>query len=851
MQMQTNNYFIRLLWMLINCIYLKHKPFVMKKLYFILFAFLVIGSVKAQIINFSDYNFKSYLMQSSATATIAKDLSGVWFKIDSNNDGEIDVNEALQVSFLTITGSNINSISQITFFTNLNYLRCESTNVINLDLTGLSNLHQLLCSNNNITNLNLSGLINLEYLECNNNHLSTLDLNDNSNISYLSCISNDLNSLDIVNLMNLQQLYCSNNHFSSLNLLGHSTLYILDCSNNLLNNLDLTGLHLSQFNCANNQLSTLNLAGLNFNNFNCSYNHFNTLDLSNMNHLSYLYCSNNQITQLNLNGCVNLQYLNCSNNLITTLNFNDLTPQLGCYEGCPASLNISNNNLQSLFIKSGRDDININFSGNPNLQYVCTNNSQIPTFQNLIAQYGYVNCFVNSYCSFTPGGVFYTIQGNNRYDENNDGCNSLDINYPNLQLAITNGTNSGSIWANNTGNYSIPVQSGAHTITPTLENPTYFNISPTSITINFPAVASPYNQDFCITANGIHNDLEVTLLPIGNARPGFDVQYQIVFKNKGTNTQNGSINLMFNDAVIDYVSATPSADNQILNNLIWNFSNLAPLETRVILINLSLNSPTEFPPLNSGDILNYTASIYGLSDENSTDNVSILNQYVLNAFDPNYKTCTEGTTLAPSEVGKYVHYIIGFENDGTANAENIVVKDMIDTSKYDITTLVPIKGSAPFTTRIINTNQVEFIFQNINLPFASGSNQGYVAFKIKTKPTLVLGNNFSNTANIYFDYNAPIVTNTATTTIAALANPEFVFSDYFTLTPIPTKGVLNINTKQDIVISSISIYNTLGQVVLVTSNPSNSIDVSSLTAGSYFVKVITDKGSSSGKFLKE
>jgi uncharacterized repeat protein (TIGR01451 family) len=308
---------------------------------------------------------------------------------------------------------------------------------------------------------------------------------------------------------------------------------------------------------------------------------------------------------------------------------------------------------------------------------------------------------------------------------------------------------------------------------------------------------------------------------------------------------------MFNDAVLDYVSSSPNVDVQTVNNLTWNFSNLAPFETRVIDVVLILNSPTEVPPLNVGDILNYSATVTGLTDETPTDNTSILNQTVVNSLDPNYKTCTEGTTVAPSTVGQYVHYMIGFENTGTANAQNIVVKDMIDTTKYDVTNLVPIKGSADFTTRITNSNQVEFIFQNINLPYTTGSNDGYVAFKIKTLPTLVVGDTFSNTANIYFDYNAPIVTNTATTTIAALANPTFAFSDYFTLSPIPTKGTLNINIKQDITISSISIYNTLGQVMVVTSNPSKTIDVSNLTTDSYFIKVTTDKGTSSGKFIKE
>ena len=214
------------------------------------------------------------------------------------------------------------------------------------------------------------------------------------------------------------------------------------------------------------------------------------------------------------------------------------------------------------------------------------------------------------------------------------------------------------------------------------------------------------------------------------------------------------------------------------------------------------------------------------------------------------KLVQKALNVGINKVGQYVNYVIHFENSGTYPAQNVVVSDIIDTTKYDVTSLIPLYSNHDFVTRV-NGNKVEFIFEGINLPIDDANNDGYVAFKIKTKPTLVVGDTFSNTANIYFDYNAPIVTNTATTTIAALANPTFAFSDYFALSPIPTKGILNITTKQDITISSISIYNTLGQVMLVTSNPSKTIDVSNLTTGSYFIKVITDKGTSSGKFIKE
>jgi hypothetical protein len=198
-----------------------------------------------------------------------------------------------------------------------------------------------------------------------------------------------------------------------------------------------------------------------------------------------------------------------------------------------------------------------------------------------------------------------------------------------------------------------------------------------------------------------------------------------------------------------------------------------------------------------------------------------------------------------------VHYVIRFENTGTFAAQNVVIKDMIDTTKFDIASLIPQSSSHPFVTRITNTNQVEFIFENINLPFDDANNDGYVAFKIKTKPTLVLGNTFTNTASIYFDYNFPIITNTTTTTVATLGNQDFDFGSVFALSPVPAKDFLTITTKQAVAVSSVNIYNTLGQLVQVITNPTETIDVSGLQSGSYFVRITSDKGSATGKFLKE
>ncbi|WP_231131616.1 DUF7619 domain-containing protein [Flavobacterium hydrophilum] len=63
-------------------------------------------------------------------------------------------------------------------------------------------------------------------------------------------------------------------------------------------------------------------------------------------------------------------------------------------------------------------------------------------------------------------------------------------------------------------------------------------------------------------------------------------------------------------------------------------------------------------------------------------------------------------------------------------------------------------------------------------------------------PTLNVGDAFTNKANIYFDYNFPILTNKAASTFTAtLETPDFEFSKYFNVYPNPMKDILNISTK--------------------------------------------------------
>jgi hypothetical protein len=256
---------------------------------------------------------------------------------------------------------------------------------------------------------------------------------------------------------------------------------------------------------------------------------------------------------------------------------------------------------------------------------------------------------VNSYCTFTPGGKFYSINGDNKYDENKNGCDDIDIKLPYLKYTITNGNVEGNILSNSTGNYSIPVQEGTHILTPVLENSEFFEISPPSLTVTFPGTSDTITQNFCITPKEPYRQLEITIIPLTPpARPGFDAQYKIIWENKGNLLENGTIHFTYDENIFDYVSAdeTPDAINN--GKLSWDYTDLLPFEKREIIVTLNLNSPMENPPVNAGDITYLYANIL--------DNVFRLENVIVGSYDPNDKTCLQGQYFHPDSVGKYVDF---------------------------------------------------------------------------------------------------------------------------------------------------------------------------------------------------
>jgi hypothetical protein len=146
---------------------------------------------------------------------------------------------------------------------------------------------------------------------------------------------------------------------------------------------------------------------------------------------------------------------------------------------------------------------------------------------------------------------------------------------------------------------------------------------------------------------------------------------------------------------------------------------------------------------------------------------------------------------------------------------------------------------------------LEFFYQGINLPASiddEPGSHGYIAFKIKPKNTVVLNDVIENTANVYFDYNYPIITNTVSTTVTALKNISFENAS-FGLYPNPAKNLLNINISDATALKTISVYNLVGQKIL-SFKVANSIDVSVLPQGSYLLTLETINGKATQRFIK-
>ncbi|MBZ0326128.1 MAG: T9SS type A sorting domain-containing protein [Altibacter sp.] len=364
----------------------------------------------------------------------------------------------------------------------------------------------------------------------------------------------------------------------------------------------------------------------------------------------------------------------------------------------------------------------------------------------------------------TASGEMNSITGNILFDIDDNGCALGDISPDNIMVTTTDGIDTISTYTNSDGDYTLYVDLGNYTTTVDINND-LFSVSPPSQSSNFIDYGNTDIIDYCISVDVLADDVNVVLAPTSDARPGFDAHYQILFNNSGSNTTNGDITLVFDDAKLVFLDADILPDVINSNSLTWNYNDLLPFETRVINVNFNVFPP---PQVEINDILMFTTSITPLlTDVNDIDNTHEFNQTVIGSYDPNDKLVLEGDRLQIEDIDDYLHYMIRFQNTGTASAINVSVEDVLD-DKLDWSTFTPISYSHSAVLERRNDNTFEFIFNNINLPDSTSNepgSHGHILFKVKPKPTVIVGDIISGLASITFDFNPPIITNTVITEI--------------------------------------------------------------------------------------
>lgn len=337
---------------------------------------------------FEDANFKAYMVTN----------------FDTDNDGEISYEEALNVTKIKVNTDNITSLAGIEYMQNLQYLSCEGSSkwnsatqkvdiygkltsldlsnntklsflhvsynpLISLDVDHNPKLQELYCICNNLSSLNIRDNAKLQKLDCFRNNLSALNVSANPELINLSCGINNISSLDVKNNTKLEHLECSSNNISSLDVRNNQKLEHLICGWNNLSSLDVSNnLKLLYLDCSSSNLSTLSISNnLKLRALYCYLNNLSTLQLSNNPELGVLWCHSNNLSALDVSNNPKLQELNCDNNKLSSLDVcnNPKLEVLYCKENILSSLDISNNTamkylyamdnpLATLFIHEGQ-----------------------------------------------------------------------------------------------------------------------------------------------------------------------------------------------------------------------------------------------------------------------------------------------------------------------------------------------------------------------------------------------------------------------------------------------------------------------------------------------------------------
>ncbi|HRF99620.1 MAG TPA: T9SS type A sorting domain-containing protein [Bacteroidia bacterium] len=464
-----------------------------------------------------------------------------------------------------------------------------------------------------------------------------------------------------------------------------------------------------------------------------------------------------------------------------------------------------------------------------------------------------MNCMTYTSAITANGTNCGSVNGNVFIDNNSDcvkntGDNNLTNGFvianPGNHYGYTN--NNGDYFINNLpyGTYSLSIgniYSGLIPSCTTTINTTINSGQPNSFNNNLSAGFNSTTQP----------DIRVTSWGNGIV-PGFNGYMNYTLNNLNNVNGSGILKATLPSAFIpDITLVTPSTYTLSGDTVMWTFTNLNYTNNPYASFIVQFTTPISTP---LGSI--FTSCAYAqtsTTDFNPINNTYCYYRTVTGSFDPNDKTPNPVGVGSTGDIAASVTdltYLIRFQNTGNGPAVNIVVKDTLSPN-VDVNTFEMLGSSHNYNIEILPGNILKWKFNNIMLP-DSNSNEpashGYIQYRVKRNPVYEPGTQIKNTAYIYFDFNEPVVTNTAINTIAYVTDIKSSSSinDGWNVYPNPSTGALYIvNSSSVMETSQVQVLNAIGQVVLeetITSNYKN-IDLSKLNNGVYFVKISSENNS--------
>jgi len=358
-------------------------------------------------------------------------------------------------------------------------------------------------------------------------------------------------------------------------------------------------------------------------------------------------------------------------------------------------------------------------------------------------------------------------------------------------------------------------------------------------------------NNFAYTGNAM--DLAVNCFSNTLPRPGFTFTQAVGVSNLGTQYVMNAVLKIKHDSLVTFLSSVPATSNYdstnriITVNLPWlNPSGNYSSEGQV-LINYLVP-----PTVSIGTVLNFTDTIFPVAgDTVAFNNYFNCSDVVVGSFDPNSIEVNPAGTGTPGYIttnDSVLTYLVHFQNTGNYPAQNVVLKMQLDPD-LDWSTFRTEGGSFEYAFEISPEGMAVVSFLNIFLPdstYDEPGSHGYFAFSIKQNNGLLPDTTILERADILFDFNSPVTTNTALNTIYVPAGIQDIAKEGFPISiyPNPTTGrfLIQLDLKKAGYVS-FDILDAIGQqlisksILFVTGKHFTEFDISAYPPGIYFVRI--------------